>query len=137
MDSALFCLTARLGWRGPLRRGGFRRGRPLARGFLRLGFLFVSDGLRLRRQCDEGGGDQGQRELHAALSFLIGRTLSAETISAISLWMKRAVIGVPSKCRIEIRLAGLMPASLTSRVFSCASRFCSITNTLECDWTKS
>jgi len=33
---------------------------------------------------------------HAALSFLIGRTLSAETISAISLVMKRAVIGVPS-----------------------------------------
>jgi hypothetical protein len=30
------------------------------------------------------------------LSFLIGRTFSAETISAISLVMKRAVIGVPS-----------------------------------------
>ena len=36
------------------------------------------------------------QQSHAALSFLIGRTLSAATISEISLVMKRAVIGVPS-----------------------------------------
>src|SRR5262249_52164966 len=76
--------------------------------------------------------------VHAALSFLtIGRTFSADTICVISFVMKRAVIGVPSKCRTEIRLAGLMPASLTSSVFSCASRFCSTTNTFECEATKS
>src|SRR6185503_12832544 len=48
--------------------------------------------LRQRRVVELGLGKEG----HAALSFLIGRTLSAETISAISFWMKRAVIGVPS-----------------------------------------
>ena len=44
------------------------------------------------RVVELGFGEVG----HAALSFLIGRTLSAATISEISLVMKRAVIGVPS-----------------------------------------
>src|SRR6185436_12277522 len=52
------------------------------------------DGEHLLR---EGQGEEQDEPPQAALSFLIGRTLSAETISAISFWMKRAVIGVPSK----------------------------------------
>src|SRR6185503_19503627 len=92
------------------------------------------DGEHLLR---EGQGEEQDEPPQAALSFLIGRTLSAETISAISFWMKRAVIGVPSKCRMEMSEAGLMPASLTSSVLSCASRFCSTTNTLVCEATKS
>jgi hypothetical protein len=43
-----------------------------------------------------GEQESGEEKLQAALSRRIGRTLSAETISAISFWMKRAVIGVPS-----------------------------------------
>src|SRR6185436_1639737 len=71
-----------------------------------------------RRERRPGGDGcrSTAKAAHAALSFLMGRTLSAATISEISLAMKRAVIGVPSSCRSEIRLAGLMPASLTSRV---------------------
>src|SRR5262249_53904259 len=62
------------------------------------------DELRVRRRSGnrETWGEEDDREksgkLQAALSrsFLIGRTFSAETISLISLVMKRAVIGVPS-----------------------------------------
>jgi hypothetical protein len=55
-------------------------------------------GRRERREGGDQPDEERREELQAALSFLIGigRTLSAETISAISFWMKRAVIGVPS-----------------------------------------
>ncbi len=46
--------------------------------------------------------------------------------------MKRAVIGVPSKCSTRTSLAGSMPSSLTSSVCICPSRFCSTTNTFSC-----
>ena len=60
---------------------------------------------RLAENLLVGGGEGASREddpqqegetAQAALSFLIGRTLSAETIWEISWVMKRAVIGVPS-----------------------------------------
>jgi hypothetical protein len=46
--------------------------------------------------------------------------------------MKRAVIGVPSKCSTRTSRAGSTSSSLTSRLRICASRFCSTTNTRSC-----
>src|SRR5215472_15118401 len=71
-------------------------------------------------------GDAGMAQLglgdigHSAASLD-----ESDRRSAIAPMMKRAVMGVPSKCRTETKRAGSMPHSLTRRLRIWASRFCS------------
>ena len=67
-----------------------------------------------------GLGDIG----HSAASLEV-----SDRRSEMAAIIKRAVIGVPSKCRMEIKRAGSMPHSLTSSERIWASRFCSTRKT--------
>src|ERR1700735_4586194 len=68
------------------------------------------------RMAQLGLGDIG----HSAASWD-----ESDRRSAMAALMKRAVMGVPSKCRTETKRAGSMPHSLTNRLRIWASRFCS------------
>src|SRR4029079_15003754 len=66
----------------------------------------------------------------------IGFTVSLSRWAPIALAMKRAVICVPALWRIGTSRTGSMPHSLTISERSCASRFCSTTNTKSWSATK-
>src|SRR6185312_10048803 len=68
------------------------------------------------RMAQLGFGDEG----HSAASLA-----SMRMREEIASMMKRAVMGVPSKCRMETNRAGSMPHSLTRSMRIWASRFCS------------
>src|SRR3954462_14474075 len=65
-----------------------------------------------------------------------GMILFASTLSPIASAMKRAVIGVPSKCSTRVSFDGSISSSLTSSVRNWPSRFCSTTKTWSCSAMK-
>src|SRR6185437_11610099 len=75
---------------------------------------------RQRGMAEPGFGDEG----HSAASLA-----SVRIRAVIASPMKRAVMGVPSKCSTETKRAGSIPHSLTRSMRICASRFCSTRKT--------